>query len=230
MKINIIEELIKILLIIFIIFLVSRLITNEHFVSKQENKPKQENKSKQENKPIQSTVVSNTNNGISLITPPPLPSLSMGATDNNLGDIAVENLEVTGSIDIFPAGIVAAWSGDIPPDGWLLCDGKNGTPNLTNRFIFGAGQGHNMINRKYGDRGGEIEHTLTIDEIATHQHYFDSALGTVGSLRNISGSAKHYDNGLISTDADDAQTGNTGGDLPHNNMPPFYVLAFIMKQ
>jgi hypothetical protein len=43
--------------------------------------------------------------------------------------------------DIIPTGIISMWSGSIAsiPSGWFLCDGANGTPDLRNRFIVGAG-------------------------------------------------------------------------------------------
>jgi hypothetical protein len=42
---------------------------------------------------------------------------------------------------IIPAGVILMWSGSIAsiPSGWLLCNGTNGTPNLQDRFIVGAG-------------------------------------------------------------------------------------------
>ena len=41
----------------------------------------------------------------------------------------------------FKKGIILAWYGDIRniPEGWELCDGKKGTPDLRNRFIIGSG-------------------------------------------------------------------------------------------
>ena len=40
-----------------------------------------------------------------------------------------------------PVGTIAVWSGETTniPTGWALCDGTNGTPDLRNRFIIGAG-------------------------------------------------------------------------------------------
>lgn len=40
-----------------------------------------------------------------------------------------------------PSGFIGMWSGSIAtiPSGWYLCDGTNGTPNLTDKFIVGAG-------------------------------------------------------------------------------------------
>ena len=42
---------------------------------------------------------------------------------------------------VIPSGVIVMWSGttsDIPT-GWVLCDGDNGTPDLTDRFVIGAG-------------------------------------------------------------------------------------------
>lgn len=50
-----------------------------------------------------------------------------------------------------PAGAIVAWTGtiaDIPAD-WALCDGQNGTPNLSGRFIRSTGDSHAL-----GDMGG----------------------------------------------------------------------------
>ena len=42
---------------------------------------------------------------------------------------------------LVPSGVILMWSGttDNIPKGWFLCDGTNGTPNLRDRFIIGAG-------------------------------------------------------------------------------------------
>lgn len=39
-----------------------------------------------------------------------------------------------------PAGGIIMWSGATVPDGWALCNGENGTPDLRGRFIYGAGE------------------------------------------------------------------------------------------
>jgi hypothetical protein len=36
---------------------------------------------------------------------------------------------------ILPAGSIVMWVGKAVPVGWALCNGKNGTPNLTDRFM-----------------------------------------------------------------------------------------------
>lgn len=43
---------------------------------------------------------------------------------------------------LVPSGVILMWSGstDTIPAGWALCNGQNGTPDLTDRFILGAGK------------------------------------------------------------------------------------------
>jgi len=113
-----------------------------------------------------------------------------------------------------PKGAIIIWSGAIDkiPNGWVLCDGTNGTPNLTDRFILGAGNSYSV-----GAVGGEAEHTLTVNEMPSHSH-------TLGYKSDGSGGGGSGPNktGTINTD-------ETGGGLPHNNMPPYYSLCYIMK-
>ena len=42
---------------------------------------------------------------------------------------------------LVPSGVILMWSGstDTIPAGWALCNGQDGTPDLTDRFILGAG-------------------------------------------------------------------------------------------
>ena len=43
-----------------------------------------------------------------------------------------------------PKGAIIMWSGTVAtiPDGFSLCDGSNGTPDLRNRFVIGAGSNY----------------------------------------------------------------------------------------
>lgn len=52
-----------------------------------------------------------------------------------------------------PQGGIIMWSGSIAsiPADWALCDGTNGTPDLRDKFVVGAGSAYNV-----GDAGGRI--------------------------------------------------------------------------
>lgn len=125
----------------------------------------------------------------------------------------------------FPKGIIVAWSGDITkiPDGWNLCDGKNGTPDLRGRFIIGANPNSNrnsnfMINEMNATGGYEkalLSHTHTIGP--QKSDYIVGGGGTDG-----------YDNGRYYTGLG-AGTMNPPQNTTENTLPPYYSLAYIMK-
>lgn len=116
-----------------------------------------------------------------------------------------------------PAGVIVMWSGSIDniPSGWALCDGTSGTPDLRNRFIMGAGSSYSV-----GNAGGEASHTLTINEMPAHSHSYNRA---------VSGSGWGGDDGSQSTGNIVENTGVSGSGAAHNNLPPYYALAYIMK-
>lgn len=126
---------------------------------------------------------------------------------------------------LVPSGTIVMWSGtvDTIPNGWLLCDGTNNTPDLRNKFIIGAGDTYTI-----GATGGEATHTLSIDEIPTHSHKvkYDST-GWV-SIKTNSGTDGMLENTESSYDGQ-YSTSEVGSGLAHNNMPPYYALCYIMK-
>jgi len=99
------------------------------------------------------------------------------------------------------------WSGSIAtiPTGYVLCDGDNGTPDLTDRFIFGAGSLADP-----GDSGGD-EETLFGTGSSVYQKTSGYVDGTSPGVRN-----------------DYTQT-NPVQAHKHEFMPVYYALAYIMK-
>jgi len=131
---------------------------------------------------------------------------------------------------------IIAFSGAIAniPAGWYLCDGNNGTPDLRGRMIIGAGQGEGLTNRAVGDIGGEEEHALVIAEMPIHTHIQNAHQHDLASYADASGSNHCLRTegrvwGSQKTNHATATNQNTGGGEKHENMSPFYVLAWIMK-
>jgi microcystin-dependent protein len=129
---------------------------------------------------------------------------------------------------VLPKGVIVAWTGAVAPAGWAICNGANGTPNLSGKFILGSGAGPGLTNRTIGNSGGAETVTLTEGQMPQHNHaYSDNAPAgytyKLGENRFADQQAIANFQIIPSTSAD------KGGNQPHENMPPFFVLAYIMK-
>lgn len=137
---------------------------------------------------------------------------------------------------LVPSGGIIMWSGSTAsiPTGWVLCNGSNGTPNLQDKFIVGAGATYGV-----GATGGSKDavivshsHSGWTDSQGSHAHsytYLDH------SQTSGSGSTGSWGKPLsVSTTAAGAHSHNvgvssTGESGTNKNLPPYYALAFIMK-
>ena len=67
----------------------------------------------------------------------------------------------------FPIGSIVAYKNIMGiPDGWFICDGTKGTPDLRDRFLVGIDD----KKIKKNEYGGEELITLTIDNLPKHKH------------------------------------------------------------
>lgn len=139
------------------------------------------------------------------------------------------------------------------PDNCLLCDGSSyskadypdlynmidgayilsGTsfyvPDLRSAFVLGAGLGFAV-----GDTGGEKEHTLSVAEMPTHSHstipHSHTEIVPVATI--VNGGLEAPANSAIpspsSTGLSTVTVNDNGGDMPHNNMPPYHALRYVI--
>lgn len=106
-------------------------------------------------------------------------------------------------------GIISLWSGSIVsiPDGWSLCDGSAGTPDLRDRFIVGAGTTFTPA-----DTGGSSAHT--------HTFTGDGHTHTLPAGTDIQGGPGFSD--------DTNPSPGTGTTDETDTRPLYYALAYIM--
>lgn len=137
-----------------------------------------------------------------------------------------------------PRGGIIMWSGavDAVPAGWALCNGQNGTPNLMDRFIVGAGQGYPKDSTggvatisqdassapNHGHNGVVGNTTLTEAQIAPHAHVFpaDDQLPGASGYRVVDW-VNRFQYDAISNQGSwgglYAITSDTGGGQPHSH-------------
>lgn len=157
---------------------------------------------------------------------PAVTSNSINEDDENKLATAKAIKLLNDKIDaLLPAKSILMWGGSIAniPAGYALCDGLDGRPDLRDKFVLGAG-----LNYPVGSVGGEKEHYLTINELPSHRFN----LPFPGNKSDVYGAGIPSGRGVDGWEAygpTNMQTDFLGGGLAHNNMPPYYTLAYIIK-
>jgi hypothetical protein len=136
---------------------------------------------------------------------------------DNLPPYTLVTWVTSASAPTFPRGAIAMWSGSVvsPPRGWSVCDGTNGTPDLTQRFLRGTGSGEQP-----GTTGGAATHghggaTLPDD-------------GGVTTFANTTNSPAGGSTGMSTHTHDLAP--HTHPVTSDQNEPPFYDVVFLIKR
>jgi hypothetical protein len=163
-------------------------------------------------------------------------------------DIAGILTQIPTTSPAVPSGCIIIWSGATGaiPSGFLICDGTNGTPDLRDKFVIGAGLSYSV-----GQTGGSkdaivVSHTHTItDGGHTHTYGFSGNLfggfpgvfagdyvggGSTAISTPTPQTASSFSGGLTINSATTNISVNTAGTSGTDaNLPPYYALAFIMK-
>lgn len=162
---------------------------------------------------------------------------------------AVAGIEDLISDTAIPAGLICMWAGSTEtiPAGWAICDGTQGTPNLTDRFVIGAG-----TSLAAGEIGGTLGHShpVTVTEAGAHTHPV-TGIATSSSPTGVTLTPttfrveneqqqetmlksatisdpghSHTTSGM--TDSSGAHI-HTASSEAAEHIPPYYALAFIMR-
>lgn len=159
---------------------------------------------------------------------------------------------------LVPVGAILAWAGVTAPDNFALCDGRQmdrtAYPQLYSviQNIYGASgnffklpdlKGRVIVTRDQGNAqfvnlnnlGGEAQHILSLDEMPRHSHDIGNPnvanwrdMGIWGS--NVSGGNQwNIASGSSEGSLGKLSASDTGGSRPHNNMPPYIVLNYIIR-
>lgn len=154
--------------------------------------------------------------------------------DNLYGIIGTQGFVGT----VIPAGMISLWYGAVGsvPSGWYLCDGTNGTPDLRDRFIVGAGNTYS-VNATGGTADAVVvDHTHTATSVVTdpgHVHtytrtefnnYSNGGVDPVGRFTTTQNTSSATTGITVAT-----TNANAGVSGTNKNLPPYYALAYVMK-
>jgi microcystin-dependent protein len=153
--------------------------------------------------------------------------------------------------DEIPIGGIIMWSNSTIPDGWVECNGANGTPDLRTRFPVASGSSFST-----GNTGGAASVTLTTSQIPSHNHGMTSfSLGQGGVEHTHNLADRLYSSnfggnnggervsmvtlgssGFINTLGNighshslTGSTSTTGLSFSHENRPAYRSLFYIMR-
>ena len=129
---------------------------------------------------------------------------------------------------IYPVGTILDFTEDIDPN--TLFGSKWIRYGLGKVLIGGGTVTDGSGNTKTfteGDVGGEINHTLTIDEMPTHNHSQVITANTGGSIKGRTDYGT--DSSTMAKYSQGVTTSNEGGGLAHNNLQP-YVVVYRWKR
>lgn len=137
------------------------------------------------------------------------------------------------------AGTIHIWVDDISnlPPGWVLCDGNNGTSDLTGKFPKSVLDS----STNPGSTVGQNSKTISENQLPSHTHSGSTGNSTIDHNHSISTDEKsnQFDEVNYATSGNDETSssshshplniGSTGGSSDMENKPPYYEVAFVTK-
>lgn len=168
---------------------------------------------------------------------------------NRMQQLIKQDIQGAVSGDTLPVGAIMPFGSDTIPENWLLCNGQAvsrteyqqlfntigitfgqgdgfttfNLPNLKGKVVVGKDENDTDFDT-LGNTGGEKEHTLTINEMPSHNHqssnYFEGSGGTSGvwAVRSLADLTGYKDT-----------SSQTGGNQAHNILQPYQVQNYIIK-
>jgi len=128
-----------------------------------------------------------------------------------------------------PTGCIIIWSGSTGsiPSGFVICDGTNGTPDLRNSFVLGAGNSYTV-----GQTGGStdaivVSHTHTVTDPGHLHNIASTGSGTIANDSPVGATGASTATTASATTGISLVSAGTSG--TNANMPPYYALAYIQK-
>jgi hypothetical protein len=188
---------------------------------------------------IASAISSKADSNSPTFTGTPLaPTASAGTSTTQIASTAFVATAVATAI---PSGGIIIWSGSVAsvPSGWYLCNGSNGTPDLRDRFVVGAGSTYSVAATGGSANAIVVSHNHTATSTVTdpsHAHNTYPGNGTVNIGTYVAG-AEVRGGTIVYNSTETAVTGITvgttvassGSSGTNANLPPYYALAYIMK-
>lgn len=124
---------------------------------------------------------------------------------------------------LVPSTAVVAFHAAKCPEGWKEVDYTKG------RFIVGVGNSEGLTTYNLRQQGGEEKHKLTVDEMPSHQHSYDDYYYYDDEKGSPEYQTKQGDDTGTRKEEKGRKTSSSGGDMPHNNLPPYVALLFCEK-
>lgn len=139
-----------------------------------------------------------------------------------------------------PSGIICLWSGSVDniPDGWALCNGENGTEDLRDKFVVGAGRNY-AVNATGGNTSQNVNlsgatggTTLTVGQMPSHTHNYNRGYGADDggnySEYTAPGRGGHA-YAVSATGGSQSHAHSLSGSATVSTLPPYYAKCYIQK-